>query len=204
MSTKEIIDNGLEDDYVKLVDEQADLELDEAADADKLKQLQDAQKKFNDKTNKAEKSIDKSLNKIDKKSNLIKRMFGKKDESLTEVFAEDIDDTIEDMDSADSYMSKKKFTNGTLAEFDPQSLMNKVAETGYSINTIRENGDDTYFISIHYEEWYGPTGIDNPDEMYYVDVVKETADGKQTREVLEDGTATEIVNILNDWKASVV
>ena len=289
-------------------------DLQEGADAEKLKQLQDAQKKFNDKTAKAEKSIDKSLNQIDKKSNLIKKIFGKKNESLTEAFEKDIYDTANDMlkvleendlwaelydvkklddshysidleingdwkhdhlrsdwvlsdwavrnncilenhgttetetDGSDWYKGvhhyvlctweevpedeeeqgviviresyaddladddldnpkayqNKKFTNGTLAEFDPQNLMNKVAETGYAINTVRENGDDTYFISIHYKEWFGPKGIDNPEELYYVDVVKETADGKQTREVLQDGTADEIVKLLNDWKASVV
>ena len=122
----------------------------------------------------------------------------------TETITESVDEP-QDADDIRSYITnKKKFTNGTVAEFNPQSLVDKVAETGYSLNSIREDSEgNEYYISVHYKEWYGPRGIDNPDEVYYVDVVKETPDGNQTRLFTKDGTATEIVKILNDWKASV-
>lgn len=95
---------------------------------------------------------------------------------------------------------EREFTNGTLSDWEPQDLMQKVMETGQSMDTIRTNGDNTYFISIFYEEWFGPKGIDNPDEKYWVDVVKEGPDGKQERILTErDLLSNEVVNLLDRW-----
>lgn len=94
----------------------------------------------------------------------------------------------------------RKFTNGTLSDWEPQDLMQKVMETGQSMNTIRTNGDNTYIIDIFYEEWFGPKGIDNPDEKYWVDIVKEGPDGKQERILTErDLLSNEVVNLLDRW-----
>lgn len=94
----------------------------------------------------------------------------------------------------------RKFTNGTLSDWEPQDLMQKVIETGQSMNTIRTNGDNTYLIDIFYEEWFGPKGIDNPDEKYWVDIVKEGPDGKQERVLSERNLlSNEVVNLLDRW-----
>ena len=99
---------------------------------------------------------------------------------------------------------KQRFTNGQLSDFNPQNLMDKVADEGFSLHTIRENGDDVYFISIHYVEFAGPKGKLNPNEKYWVDVVKEDKDGNQERIFTKKGIATEIVDILNNWKKDTV
>lgn len=130
-----------------------------------------------------------------------------------------IKDQINDIDGIDqnvatdsdglSYNSirwkKRKHTNGNLADFDPADLMNKVQTSGQSLHTLREYGDNIYMISIFYEEWFGEPGINNPDELYWVDVVVRYPDGSDDRIVLKSHlTAPQIIDTLNSWKASIV
>ena len=95
-----------------------------------------------------------------------------------------------------------RFTNGKLSDFRVEDLMKKVQESGKSMNTIRVDGDDTYFISIHYKDFFGPRGIDDPDTEYYIDIVKEDHNGNQKRLYIMDNTydtADGIVRCYNRW-----
>ena len=95
----------------------------------------------------------------------------------------------------------ERFTNGTLEDWEPAELMRKVQETGEALHTIRTYGDNTYIITIFYKRWYGPRGIDNPDELYWADVVKEYPDGKQERVFSSrDLIAYDIIFDLMKWK----
>lgn len=99
----------------------------------------------------------------------------------------------------------RSFTNGSLEDFDPADLMRKVAETGQSLHTIREYNDDIYTISIFYKEWFGDLGINNPDELYWADVVVEYPDGEQDRVAgSRDLKYNDVIDYLNQWKASVL
>ena len=68
--------------------------------------------------------------------------------------------------------------NGTLKELDVRELMRKVKERRCSIFTERTNKNDTYIISIHYEELFGEV---NDETKYYIDIVKEDVMGDQSR-----------------------
>lgn len=98
--------------------------------------------------------------------------------------------------------------NGSLADFDPQDLMNKVATKGISMNTDRDYNNIRYFISIHYDEIFGEPGINNPDELYYVDIVSEDENKHQERLTTYDEwsnlKAPEVVDKLNAWKQSII
>ena len=99
----------------------------------------------------------------------------------------------------------RSFTNGSLEDFDPADLMRKVAESGQSLHTIREYNDNIYIIDIFYKEFFGNRGVDNPDELYWVDVVVEYPNGKQDRVVSSrDLKYNEVINYLNQWKEKTI
>lgn len=97
---------------------------------------------------------------------------------------------------------RNHFVNGTLQEFDPQDLMDKVMTTGQSLHTHRTFDGKIYFITIFYEDWFGSRGIDNPNTRYWVDIVEEDADGHQERLDIDGRNllSSEVVELLNDWK----
>lgn len=98
--------------------------------------------------------------------------------------------------------------NGSLKDFDPQDLMDKVATKGISMNTDRDYNNIRYYISIHYEDWFGEPGINNPDELYYVDIVSEDENKHQERLTTYNEwsnlKAPEVVSKLNAWKQSII
>lgn len=100
---------------------------------------------------------------------------------------------------------KEGFSNGTLADFNPQDLMDKVKSRLEAINTVRTNGNMKYMISIH------PHGLFarlSPETKYDVFIVSEDEDGNQewvsSYEEFSNLLDTEVVSKLNDWKNNAV
>ena len=105
---------------------------------------------------------------------------------------------------------QERFINRDLRDFDPEELMSKVAETGKSLHTDLydvETGT-IYSVSIFYKEIFGNRGIENPDELYWVDIVAEDKDGNQERIDIANApkydTYEGIVDTLNTWKDDMV
>lgn len=99
----------------------------------------------------------------------------------------------------------EKFSNGTLADFSPRSLMDNVKNRLEALHTIRTNGNMTYIISIHPHEWFAKL---SPDTEYDVFIVAEDENGSQERisnnydfDKLLD---YEVVEELNKWKQDVL
>lgn len=97
------------------------------------------------------------------------------------------------------------FSNGTLSDFNPQDLMDKVKSRLEAINTIRTNGNMKYMISIH------PHGLFarlSPETKYDVYIVSEDEGGNQewvsSYEEFSNLLDTEVVAKLNDWKNNAV
>jgi hypothetical protein len=99
----------------------------------------------------------------------------------------------------------ERFSNGTLAEFDPQDLMDKVKSRLEAINTIRTNGNNLYMISIHPHRMFARL---SPETEYDIYIVEEDADGNQryvsTYDEFSKLLDTEVVDKLNEWKNSAV
>ena len=102
----------------------------------------------------------------------------------------------------------RSFTNGSIEDLDTADLMRKVAESGQSLHTIREYNDNIYIIDIFYDEWFGGRGIDNPDELYWIDIVVEYPNGKQERlgdyKSMTKLKYNEVINYLNQWKEKTI
>lgn len=99
----------------------------------------------------------------------------------------------------------ERFTNGTLADFNPQDLMDKVKSRLEAINTVRTNGNMIYMISIH------PHGLFvrlSPETKYDVFIVSEDDGGNQewvsSYDEFSNLLDTEVVAKLNEWKNSVL
>lgn len=102
-------------------------------------------------------------------------------------------------------VEEKGFTNGSLKDFDPFDLMNKVATTGKSLHTDREYGDYVYTIFIQYKNLFGGRGADNSDELYHIDIIREDENGEQERLVMKMNlTAKDVVKYLNQWKEKII
>lgn len=98
-----------------------------------------------------------------------------------------------------------KFSNGRLRDFDPYPFMKKIMNSGKSMNSIRTLGDDYYTIFVSYMNHFGPKGIDDKDTRYSLDIIKETPDGEQTRDLFErDLLWNEVAEKLSDWRQDKV
>ena len=104
-------------------------------------------------------------------------------------------DEDEDEDVDESLTEGFEFTNGSLEDFDPQDLMDKVKERKMSLFTSREFNNKLYHISIH------PHGrVDQPTDIW-VDIVEEDENGNQERPFLKKyNTYEEAVNAMKEWK----
>lgn len=103
----------------------------------------------------------------------------------------------------ESFMLHEKVTktNGKLASFDAEEFMHQVASSGRSMNTIRELDNDIYYISIHYSDIFGPTGLENPDQTYDLIVVRQYEDGSQDYEKTDsDLKYDDVVRALEVWQ----
>lgn len=91
------------------------------------------------------------------------------------------------------------FSNGSLRDFDPADLMDKVKKRQMSLFSSREFGDKLYDISIH------PHGrVDDPTDIW-VDIVSEDLDGNQERIFLKKFlTYDDAINAMNEWKKSML
>lgn len=99
----------------------------------------------------------------------------------------------------------EKFSNGTLRDFDPYPFIKKIMNSGKSMNSIRTLGDDYYTIFVSYMNHFGPKGIDDKDTRYSLDIIKETPDGEQTRDLYErDLLWNEVAEKLSDWRQDKV
>lgn len=99
----------------------------------------------------------------------------------------------------------EKFSNGTLRDFDPYPFIKKIMNSGKSMNSIRTLGDDYYTIFVSYMNHFGPKGIDDKDTKYSLDIIKETPDGEQTRDLFErDLLWNEVAEKLVDWRQDKV
>lgn len=94
--------------------------------------------------------------------------------------------------------------NGTLREFEPDNLLQKVIERGEAINTVREHYEYTYHITISHTDLIGVT---DENTEYDVDIVREN----ETTHVQERITsydewtrlkANDVVEKLKNWKRS--
>lgn len=91
------------------------------------------------------------------------------------------------------------WSNGSLQDFDPEDLMEKVKKRQMSLFTRREFGDRVYDISIH------PHGrVDQPTDIW-VDIISEDEQGNQDRTFLKKFlTYDEAINAMKEWKDSTL
>lgn len=98
-------------------------------------------------------------------------------------------------------MELRTYNGDNLKNFDPQKLMDKVKDGGYSLNSTRYYGGCEYTIFIQYASLIHARGADKDDTLYYADIVREDRDGNQERVLLtDDMTDKELVRELNNWK----
>lgn len=91
------------------------------------------------------------------------------------------------------------FSNGSLKDFDPADLMDKVKKRQMSLFSSREFGDKLYDISIH------PHGRVDDLKDVWVDIVSEDLDGNQERIFLKKFlTYDDAINAMNEWKKSML
>lgn len=91
------------------------------------------------------------------------------------------------------------FSNGSLRDFDPADLMDKVKKRQMSLFSSREFGDKLYDISIH------PHGRVDDLKDVWVDIVSEDLDGNQERIFLKKFlTYDDAINAMNEWKKSML
>ena len=103
----------------------------------------------------------------------------------------------------EGYVAQKptRFTNGQVRDFDPYTFIKNIMRSGQSMNSVRDCGQDQYTIFVNYKDHFGPRGIDNPDTLYTIDIIKEDPSGEQTRELTEtDLLWNEVAEVLQDWK----
>lgn len=102
----------------------------------------------------------------------------------------------------EGYISQKdqKFSNGPLNKFDPKDFMQKIMNSGQSMNTVRTCGDYYYTIFVNYKNHFGPKGIDDLNTEYILDIIKEDSSGDQTRELTERGKVSDIIEKLKQWR----
>lgn len=103
----------------------------------------------------------------------------------------------------EGYVAQKptRFTNGQVRDFDPYTFVKNIMRSGQSMNSVRDCGQDQYTIFVNYKDHFGPRGIDNPDTLYTIDIIKEDPSGEQTRELTEtDLLWNEVAEVLQDWK----
>lgn len=116
-----------------------------------------------------------------------------------------IDESLSNGTNQTNESLNERFSNGTLADFNPQDLMDKVKNRLEAINTIRTNGNMTYMISIHPHELFARL---SPETEYDIYIVEEDADGNQryvsTYDEFSKLLDTEVVDRLNEWKNSVL
>ena len=104
-----------------------------------------------------------------------------------------------------SEVEPNKFSNGRLRDFDPYPFMKNIMNSGKSMNSIRTLGDDYYTIFVSYMNHFGPRGIDDKNTKYSLDIIKETPDGEQTRDLYErDLLWNEVAEKLIDWRQNKV
>lgn len=97
--------------------------------------------------------------------------------------------------------------NGDLYDFDPQDFMNKVMKSGVSMNTRRYFNGKVYVIDVFYDGFTGKKGIDNPDTMYWIDIVSIDESNNQDRippSSRKTMNAEDVVKTLQDWKDSML
>ena len=106
-------------------------------------------------------------------------------------------DDDEDMD--ESLKESFDWSNGSLQDFDPEDLMEKVKKRQMSLFTRREFGDKVYDISIH------PHGrVDQPTDIW-IDIISEDEQGNQDRTFLKKFlTYDEAINAMKEWKEKIV
>lgn len=109
--------------------------------------------------------------------------------------AYELADMDDDEDMEESLKESFEWSNGSLEDFDPEDLMNKVKERKTSLFSSREFRDKLYDISIH------PHGrVDNPTDIW-VDIVSEDEQGNQERIFLKKFlTYDEAIDAMKDWK----
>lgn len=114
--------------------------------------------------------------------------------------AEELRDCGYDLANIDESLTEGfEFTNGTLEEFDPADLMEKVKRRQMSLFSSREFGNKLYDISIH------PHGRVDDLEDVWVDIVSEDLDGNQERVFLKKFlTYDDAINAMNEWKKSML
>ena len=109
-------------------------------------------------------------------------------------------------DLQESYISQKdpaeaKFSNGQLKDFDPYKFMKQVMNSGQSLNSVRQCGNDYYIIFVSYMKHFGPKGIDDLSTLYELDIIKEDSNGDQTVELRERNLEwTDVAEKLSNWQ----
>lgn len=102
-------------------------------------------------------------------------------------------------------MELRTYNGNNLKDFNPQKLMDKVKDGGYSLNATRYYGGYKYTIFIQYASFIHERGADKEDTLYYADIIREGKDGKQERVLLtDDMTDKELVRELNAWKRNTI
>ena len=102
---------------------------------------------------------------------------------------------------------QETFNNGSLKDFNPQDLMNKVINNGYSLHTIRLYKGYLYEIYIQYSDPIHFSGADDTEQKYFADIIKIDENDMHNQErilITDDVDADEIVDILEDWKYKVL
>lgn len=109
-------------------------------------------------------------------------------------------------DLRESYISQKdpaetRFSNGPLKDFDPYKFMKQVMNSGQSLNSVRQCGNDYYTIFVSYMKHFGPKGIDDLSTLYELDIIKEDPNGDQTVELRERNLEwTDVAEKLSNWQ----
>ena len=113
--------------------------------------------------------------------------------------AYELADMDDDEDMEESLKESFDWSNGSLQDFDPEDLMEKVKKRQMSLFTRREFGDKVYDISIH------PHGrVDQPTDIW-VDIISEDEQGNQDRTFLKKFlTYDEAINAMKEWKDSTL
>lgn len=97
------------------------------------------------------------------------------------------------------------YINGTLEDFEPRLLMDKVIKTGHSLHSNRIHNDMLYSFAVFFEAIIGPV---DENTKYWFDLVSEDRDGNQERLVKYDLdthlSADEAVERMNSYKDAIL
>ena len=116
--------------------------------------------------------------------------------NLIDSLAEELSESADALREIDESLNEAfEYANGSLEDFDPSELMDKVKERQSALFTDRVFGGSLY--SIH----FSPHGrVDNPDSIW-VDIIKEEEDGRQERVFMKRfDTYDDAILAVEKWK----